>query len=235
MQKNAILIASLPGYTALTDVHGQVAAAYMVEEYVQLINESLVGKSYQLESGGDQLIIASPNADDIAKTLMRLYRNVAKEKYFLPMQAGMHYGEVLVQGKQFFGATMSLAARIATRADGIILASRNFMNALSCPNCFHYIHHDKLQFKDAANTIEIVELLPEYHQPATPGYAIPTNAPPSLGERQSSRYTLAGKLHFFHYRTYRNIFRKKPGPRQTIQPGCGNPSHASGVSCQPDI
>ena len=219
MQKTAILIASLPGYTALTEVHGQVAAAYMVEEYVQLINESLVGKSYQLESGGDQLIIASPNADDIAKTLMRLYRNVAKEKYFLPMQAGMHYGEVLVQGKQFFGATMSLAARIATRADGIILASRNFMNALSCPNCFHYIHHDKLQFKDVAAAIEIVELLPEYNRPATPGYTVPANAPQSRGEGQSSRHPQAGKLLFFHYRTYKNIFKKKPPVEIACQPG----------------
>ena len=218
MQKNAILIASLPGYTALTEVHGQVAAAYMVEEYAQLVNESLVGKSYQLETAGDQLTIVSSNADDIAKTLMRLYRNVAKEKYYLPMQAGMHYGDVLVQGKQFFGAAMSLAGRIAARAEGNILASGNFMDALSCRNCFHYIHHDTLQFKNGLDRVKIVELLPEYHKPATPGYAVASSVPQAPGEAQHSRQRQVEKMHFFDYRTYRNIFRKKVIAEATCQP-----------------
>ena len=58
-QDIAILIADLSGYTSLTDTHGAVAAADLIDKYVEIVGRSLVGRSEFHQRSGDEVLIAS--------------------------------------------------------------------------------------------------------------------------------------------------------------------------------
>ena len=59
----AILIADLSGYTALTETHGASAAADIIDKYVEMVKDSLVGDSHFHERAGDEVMIVSSSAD----------------------------------------------------------------------------------------------------------------------------------------------------------------------------
>jgi hypothetical protein len=45
-QELAILIADLSGYSAMTEIHGSFSAADMIDKYITIVNDSLVGNSF---------------------------------------------------------------------------------------------------------------------------------------------------------------------------------------------
>ena len=78
MEENlAILIADLSGYTALTETHGSSTAADMIDKYIEIVKESLVGDSELHQSVGDEVLVVSASPDHIDK-----YCNNAYEKMF---------------------------------------------------------------------------------------------------------------------------------------------------------
>src|SRR5436190_5282904 len=120
----AILMADLSGYTAMTEVHGPSQAMSTVDEFVDLAEKSLFGKSKLFERIGDQIVIISENPDDLAKTAVTLNNISQREKYFLPVHSGLHFGSVLEQYGRIYGSTINIASRIASEArNGSLLAS----------------------------------------------------------------------------------------------------------------
>ena len=69
MEQNiAILIADLPGYTALTETHGSVTAADIVDKFHEIVHQSLVGESQLHERfQNKKFIIISPAHPDLTK------------------------------------------------------------------------------------------------------------------------------------------------------------------------
>ncbi|HEY6976652.1 MAG TPA: hypothetical protein VH396_10210 [Chitinophagaceae bacterium] len=60
MEKDiAIMIADLSGYTAHTEVHGSISSADLVDKYLQIVEESLLGDCYLHERTGDEVMIVS--------------------------------------------------------------------------------------------------------------------------------------------------------------------------------
>ena len=55
-QDIAILIADLSGYTALTEIHGSLSAADLIDKYVDIVNASLIGDSRLQEFLGGWLL-----------------------------------------------------------------------------------------------------------------------------------------------------------------------------------
>ena len=97
----AILMADLSGYTAMTEVHGPAQAISMVDKFIKLTEQSLFGRSRLFERVGDQVVIVSEDADDLARTAVALHQNSDKEPHFLPVHAGLHFGSVLEQYGSF--------------------------------------------------------------------------------------------------------------------------------------
>ena len=81
-------MADLTGYTAMTEVHGGRTAACVIEKFVSLVENSLVGRARFMQRVGDQVMIVSESPDDLAKTAIRLYKNSEQEPHFLPIHAG---------------------------------------------------------------------------------------------------------------------------------------------------
>ncbi len=108
----------IAGYTALTDAHGELAAADLVDEFGELIRTS-VQSSGQLQSlTGDSAFLVFPGPLLALDALSALYKSIADRQDFPIVRAGLHHGSALFRGNRYFGSTVNLAARVAARATG---------------------------------------------------------------------------------------------------------------------
>jgi adenylate cyclase len=157
----AILMADLSGYTAMTEMHGPQSAAAIINRYLELADKAMYGSSRLLERVGDQLVIVSPNANDLAVTALELLEFCAHEPNFLPVHAGLHYGTIIEQNGSFYGSVMNVTARIAAKAkDGSILCSAEFMEKANSEGVFNFRVTDKVKLKNILHPVTLVELLP---------------------------------------------------------------------------
>ena len=161
MEENiAILMADLSGYSALTETHGAVSAADLIDKYLQIVEESLVGNSYLKERTGDEVMIVSESPDFLLATAVMIINNTTKEENFLQVHGGLHYGNILKRNNSYFGSTINLTARIAAKASpGTFWCSGDFINALTDKSIFKIEPKGKHSFKNIKEEIEIAEVL----------------------------------------------------------------------------
>jgi adenylate cyclase len=108
----------IAGYTALTDTHGELAAADLVDDFSELIRTSVL-PSGQLQSiTGDCALLVFPDPLAATDSLSALFKLVADRHDFPIVRAGMHHGPALFRDNRHFGSTVNLAARVAARATG---------------------------------------------------------------------------------------------------------------------
>ena len=133
MEKNvAILMADLSGYSALTEVHGALSAANLIDRYIAIAENCLVGDSRLHQQTGDELMFVSDSPDAMLATAKRLAVATAGEAYFLQVHGGLHYGKLLKRGGNYFGTAINLAARIASKAKaGSFYCSAEFAGAVT--------------------------------------------------------------------------------------------------------
>src|SRR5690606_14284395 len=127
----AILIADLSGYTALTETHGPVSAADLVDKYFRIAESCLVGNSKIHERKGDEIMIISNSPDSLLATALKLEASTVSEENFLQIHGGLHFGKVLKRTGNYFGSAINLASRIAAKAaPGNYWRSEDFVHAL---------------------------------------------------------------------------------------------------------
>ena len=155
----AILIADLSGYTALTETHGAVAAADLIDRYSFIVENSLIGDCRVHERVGDEIMIVCSSPDQLAATAAMILESAANQEYFLQVHGGLHYGKVLQRANRYFGTTINLASRIAARAEaGKVLCSHEFINALSDKSVVNLISKGSQEFKNINSQKEVFEL-----------------------------------------------------------------------------
>ena len=155
----AIMMADLSGYTALTEIHGGEKAADMVQRYLQLVNQTLVGDSRLHERVGDQVVIVSSSAEQLAYTATFLFERVHEQERFLALHAGLHYGPVVQKDNAYFGSTINTAARIMSAAEkGKMLCSREFLEQLPANHAFVTSSKGLMQFKNLLQPVDLYEL-----------------------------------------------------------------------------
>lgn len=163
MEKNiAILMADLSGYTALTETHGSVAAADIIDRYIAIVENCLVGDSRIHERVGDELMIVSDSPDFLLATALVIEKNTSNEENFLLVHGGLHYGQVLERGNSYFGSTINTTSRIASKANaGTYWCSEEFMNALSDKSVCTTISRGNHLFKNIKKEKEVFEICME--------------------------------------------------------------------------
>lgn len=164
MEQNiAILIADLAGYTALTETHGASTAADLIDKYIEIVEASLASNCHLHERVGDEVIIVSSSPGQLALTALQLIQNCLREDNFLQLHGGLHYGKVLKRKNHYFGTTINVASRIASKADkGSIWCSSEFLNALEDKSAFTFEAKGMHQFKNVNEEIEVFELVTRF-------------------------------------------------------------------------
>ncbi len=159
----AILMADLSGYTALTEAHGAMSAADLIDTYVEIVNKSLVGNCILKERTGDQVMIVSESADDLLSTSVMILKNASLVDNFLQVHGGLHFGTVLSRNNSYFGSAINLTARIAAKAGpGSFWCSSDFVEALTDRSSFKLHPKGKHSFKNVNEEKEIAELLHDH-------------------------------------------------------------------------
>jgi adenylate cyclase len=113
-----LLVSDLSGYTALTEAHGNVSAAKVVNRFTEIAEEALYEGTRLIERVGDEIIIAGTDAADIIKTALKLVHKIEKEPLFPTVHAGIHTGKVLKQNGHYYGSALNIASRVASHARG---------------------------------------------------------------------------------------------------------------------
>jgi adenylate cyclase len=130
----AMAFLDLTGYTHLTEERGDAAAAALAETLAVL-----VGRSAREHGGvpvkwlGDGVMVHYPEPAGAVRSALELVAQLP-EAGLPPAHVGVAAGPVVVQGGDYFGRTVNLAARIAAHATaGQVLVSRRVAESAAAP------------------------------------------------------------------------------------------------------
>jgi len=108
----------IAGYTALTDTHGELAAANLVDDFADLIRTSVEPLGHLQSLVGDCAFFVFSDPLVAINALSALYGSIADRQHFPVVRAGLHHGSALVRDNRHFGSTVNIAARVAAQATG---------------------------------------------------------------------------------------------------------------------
>ena len=158
-QDIAILIADLSGYTSLTDAHGASAAADLIDKYMGIVQNALIGDSEFHQRTGDEVLIISESVDDLLCTAISLIQSTSTENEFLQIHGGLHFGKVLKRHDHYFGNTINLTSRIAKKAPpGAVWCSEDFVKALVNVGSNSFEPRGEHDFKNLRDKVTVYEL-----------------------------------------------------------------------------
>jgi len=108
----------IAGYTALTNTHGEIAAADLLDDFAELIRTSVEPLGHLQSLIGDCAFLVFSDPLVAKDALVALYKLVADRQNFPIVRAGLHHGSALLRGNRHFGSTVNIAARVAAQATG---------------------------------------------------------------------------------------------------------------------
>ncbi len=108
----------LAGFSALTEVHGDTTGADLVERFTQMARDVLVGNGELVATVGDAIFLVFEEASACLSFLEWLWRRTEEERNFPALRAGVHQGEAVRRGHDFYGTAVNIAARVAAQARG---------------------------------------------------------------------------------------------------------------------
>jgi class 3 adenylate cyclase/YHS domain-containing protein len=155
-----LLVADLSGYTALTEAHGNISAAKVVNRYTEIAKESLYEGTRIIERVGDEILIAGTDAVGIIKTALKLVHKVETEPFFPTVHAGIHAGKVLEQEGHYFGSALNIASRVASHARGCqILCTKAVAEMAGEMENIRYEAVGEVNFKNIFEPVALFEII----------------------------------------------------------------------------
>lgn len=152
----------IAGYTALTDTHGELAAADLVGEFRDLIKTCIESSGHLQSLTGDCafLVFADPPVAIVA--LSTLYKLIADRQEFPVVRTGLHHGSALFRGGHHFGSTVNLAARVAARATGGQILCTKYVADTLTQSAVPYIeveHQGLVSFRNLSQPVDLYEIV----------------------------------------------------------------------------
>jgi adenylate cyclase len=153
----AMSFLDLVGYTRLTEERGDQAAAALAEAVAVLVDRS------SREHGGvpvkwlgDGVMVYFRDPAGAVMSALRIVRQLPQAG-LPPAHVGVAAGPVVVQGGDYFGRTVNLAARIAARAGaGQVLVSQSVVESPP-PEGVSFVEMGELRLKGIARPIRVLE------------------------------------------------------------------------------
>jgi adenylate cyclase len=155
-----LLIADLSGFTALTEAHGNLSAANIVNRYVEIVQEAIHPGTRLVERVGDEVLIVASDAISLVRTAIGLRQALDREPLFPIVHAGIHAGRVLEQDGHYFGRALNLASRVAAQAGGDqILCTKQVVARVGELEGVTYRALGPTYFKNITEPVEIFEVV----------------------------------------------------------------------------
>lgn len=121
----AVLFVDLAGFTPLTEVMGDSAAAEVLDRFSELVREGAsTCRGRVIKQIGDEFMLVFPDGRAAVRFGLGLMDRVAHEDQFPGLRIGAHVGPALYREADYLGSTVNTAARVAATAQrGQFLAS----------------------------------------------------------------------------------------------------------------
>jgi len=120
----------LSGFTALTEAHGDEEAVATLSRFREITADALGPTDVFVKTIGDAVMLAFDDPELAVAALHRLFDAAAADPKMLLIRAGAHAGSAIVDGNDYFGATVNLAARVAAHAgEGQLLVTNSVATA----------------------------------------------------------------------------------------------------------
>jgi adenylate cyclase len=111
------VFADLVGYTALTEERGDEAAARVAREFRHVMRSiSRAHSASQVKSMGDGVMIWAPDPGAAVDLAGQAIEEVGGRPDLLPVRVGVHTGPAVMDGCDWYGGAVNLAARLAAEA-----------------------------------------------------------------------------------------------------------------------
>ena len=153
----AMSFLDLAGYTRLTEERGDRAAAALAETLAVLVDRSAREHSgVPVKWLGDGVMVHSREPAGAVLSALRLVEQLPAAG-LPPAHVGVAAGPVVVQGGDYFGRTVNLAARIAAHAGaGQVLVSGS-VAASAPPQGVRFVELGELPLKGFARPVRVLE------------------------------------------------------------------------------
>ena len=132
---HTFLFADLAGFTALTEAHGDERAADLVADFCSRARGLLADYgAEEVKAIGDALMLRADDADAGVRLALRLVEEVGGRHGFPAIRVGVHTGPAVERERDWFGATVNIASRVANLAGADeVLVTRTTLDAISEP------------------------------------------------------------------------------------------------------
>lgn len=149
----------MAGFTALTESHGDEAAADLVARFQEIVGAAAGVEAAIVDAIGDGAFLVAPDPDAGLRAMLRLWASVAREAGFPAIRAGMHHGEAVRRGERYFGTSVNLAARLAAQARGDEIVATSAVAAAATTRGMQVTSLGPLRLRNLTDPVEAFSLV----------------------------------------------------------------------------
>jgi adenylate cyclase len=147
----------LVGYTRLTEEHGDQAAAELAETLAQLVDRSSRAHGgVPVKWLGDGVMVHFRDPAGAVLAALQLVKEVPAAG-LPPAHVGVAAGPVVVQGGDYFGRTVNLAARIAAYASASRVLVSERVAERAPPQGVSFVELGQVQLEGIAHPVRLLE------------------------------------------------------------------------------
>ena len=160
-EAHTFLFADMVGFTAMTEVCGDEAAARAATDFYAAVRGMLRHHdAEEVKTIGDALMLRVPSPNAAVALAVRVIGDAGRRHGALAVRAGMHTGTAVNRDGDWFGATVNLAARVtAAAAPGEVLMTTSTARAAAdALKAFSVRAGGRRRFKNVSESVEVLSL-----------------------------------------------------------------------------
>jgi adenylate cyclase len=175
---HTFLFADIAGYSLLTELYGDDAAADLAMRFVAGASTVACDHGAEVVKGlGDAVMVHADDAGRAVRLALDLLREVGRDKAMPPLHAGLHTGPAVGRDGDWWGAAVNIAARVAAVAGpGQVLLTEATRLAAGETDSIRLRELGPLRLKNIALPVKV------YAASDVPAGALRRAAPRSPGE-----------------------------------------------------
>jgi adenylate cyclase len=161
-EAQTFVFADLAGFTALTEAHGDEAAADLVAEFCTAVR-GLLGAhgAEEIKAIGDALLLRSVSADAAVRLALAIVDDVGGRHRFPSVRVGMDTGPAVARDGDWFGATVNVASRVSDCArGGEVLATRATRDAAAAVDGIEFVARGRERLRNVSDPVEVFAVVP---------------------------------------------------------------------------
>jgi class 3 adenylate cyclase len=156
-----VIFTDIVGSTALIDDVGEAAAHEIRQRHFALLRSAIEkGGGREIKNLGDGLMVIFGDAGAALETANEMQGKVAADEDQIGLRVGIHAGELLRDGNDFFGSTVIIARRLCDLADpGQTIVSSETCELIEHSDLVSFEPLGALELKGLTESIESSSLI----------------------------------------------------------------------------